>query len=119
ALPSACLSLIRSFVERGGGLLVMGGDTGFAAAGLRGTPLDPLLPVEIEEAAPDWQNGLFQAKAPNPGHPLLDVEGDAAASAKTWASLPPLDGFNRVRGLRPGATALLVDAEARLPGGGP
>ena len=118
ALPAAYLSLIRSFVERGGGLLVMGGDTGFAGAGLRGTPLDPLLPVELEPLAPDWQPGVFSVRAPNPGHPLLDIEGDPAASAKTWAAAPPLDGFNRVRALRPEATALLVDPDVRMPGGG-
>jgi len=118
-LPGVYMSFVRSFVERGGGLLVMGGDTGFAAAGFRGTPLEQMLPVEVEDEAPDWRPGLFTARPPNPGHPLLDIEGDASASAKAWAALPPLDGFNKVRGLKPGATALLVHPEAKLPGGAP
>jgi len=117
-LPVAYLGLVRQFVERGGGLLAVGGPSGFSAGGYRGTPLEELLPVEIEDAPSDWVPGTFLAKATNPRHPLLNLEGDAEASARAWSALPAMDGYNRVHSLRPGATALLCHPTEKLPGGG-
>lgn len=112
------LALIADFVAvRGGGLLVLGGRA-FSDKGLLGTPLEAVLPLELN----DRRGGLVAAELglgrPSAHHtvmvtpeglthPVMRIEtsGDRRAA---WAALPALAASAPLGGPRPGATVLAV-----------
>ena len=87
------LRSLKTYVERGGGLLMVGGYYSFqginGGARYHGTPVEEVLPVEIlpyddRIEVPEGFTPIVKQKA----HPILANLGDA------W---PPLLGFNEVR----------------------
>jgi hypothetical protein len=121
----AQLKDVADFVaERGGGLLVLGGRS-FAQRGLSGTPLEDVLPVELN----DRRGGLVHASLPSDlpahnrltltaegeAHPIMRIGGTAEETRKLWAALPALAASAPLGGPRPGATILAVTT---APGGG-
>ena len=122
----AQLKLAADFVaDRGGGLLILGGRS-FAQRSLAGTPLEEVLPVEIN----DRGGGLVRASLsagdmPAHNHVTLTPEGEAhpimrigaspEETRKMWATLPALAASAPVGGPRPGATILALTT---APGGG-
>ena len=107
------LEMIADFVnERGGTLLTLGGRRAFAEGGYRGTPLEDVLPVVLDEptgTTPTERLAHIRV-APAPAganHPATRIEGSAEESAARWDSLPPVTTTNVVTGLKPGATELL------------
>jgi hypothetical protein len=137
-LSAASWQAIRERVERGTGLIMMGGYHSFGPGGFRGSPLADLLPIEIGPAErqefgqpvrEDMQltGSLMMQPAMPAGaqHPVMQLEGagvrgkaattnSGAALGNIWAQLPALDGANRIeRGdLKPNAQVL---AEANDP----
>lgn len=120
----AQLGMVADFVaERGGGLLVMGGRS-FAGRGLIGTPLEEVLPVELNDRRGGLTSDQIGAVAVGPhntvaltregfGHPVMRI-GAPAEIGTLWAGLPALAGSALVGGPRPGASVLAVVA---APGG--
>jgi uncharacterized membrane protein len=122
----AQLSTIADFVaERGGGLLVLGGRS-FTQRGLAGTPLEEVLPVELN----DRRGGLVRASLgagdlpahnkltvtpEGETHPIMRIGGSADETHRMWAALPALAASATVGGPRPGATVLALTT---APGGG-
>jgi uncharacterized membrane protein len=122
----AQLAMAADFVaERGGGLLVMGGRS-FAQRGLSGTPLEEVLPVELN----DRRGGLVRTSnnadalaahnkvaltAEGETHPIMRIGGNADETRKMWSVLPSLAASAPLGGPRPGATILAVTT---APGGG-
>lgn len=107
------LSMIADFVgDRGGGLLVLGGRNGYAEGGYAGTAVADVLPVYLEEAAPDPGRAFTEvAVTPTPAgesHPVGRLTGEG------WDDLPPLSTLNRIVRAKPGATTLLTGT---TPGG--
>jgi uncharacterized membrane protein len=95
------LRLLKSYVERGGGLMMVGGYLSFqginGAARFHGTPVEEVLPVEIlpyDDRVEVPEGFVPVVKAKN--HPIL--EGFRGA----W---PQLLGFNEVRA-KPDATVI-------------
>jgi uncharacterized membrane protein len=120
----AQLGMAADFVSaRGGGLLVLGGRS-FAQRGLIGTPLEPVLPLELNDrrgvvrAAIDTEGSssgppnTVTLTAEGERHPIMRVAADAR---KTWATLPPLAASATLGGPRPGASVLAVTV---APSGG-
>jgi uncharacterized membrane protein len=121
----AQLAMIADFVsERGGGLLVTGGQS-FARRGLIGTPIEALLPVELDD-----RRGSGPAKAPltagaganqvvltaeGEAHPMMRLGRSGEETRQKWAALPPLASLAALGPPRAGATVLAVSA---APGGG-
>ena len=121
----AQLSLASDFVaERGGGLLVLGGRS-FTQRGLAGTPLEDVLPVELN----DRRGGLVRTSYERPessgaphnklvvtpegeNHPIMRIGGSVDESRKAWNALPQLAASAPLGGPRPGATVLAVTAVA-------
>ena len=110
--------LLRRFVsQRGGGLMMLGGQETFVGGHYHKTPLGELLPVYLNRTAEstDW-----------PLHWELTAEGwlqdwtrlrpTEAAEKKLLASLPGFQTVNRVGGLKPGASLL---AAVTAPDGKP
>ena len=122
----AQLAMAADFVsERGGGLLVMGGRS-FSQRGLSGTPLEEVLPVELN----DRRGGLVRASL-GPGdlpvhnklrltaegetHPIMRIGGSPDETRRMWSALPALAASATLGGPRPGATVLALTT---APGGG-
>jgi len=123
-LTAAQLTLTRAFVaERGGGLLVLGA-RGFQRQGLRDTPLEDVLPLDVGDRG---GTGVVQASA-SPGrnrvvltpagasHPVMQLGTDAESNDKRWAAVPPLAAISPLGGAKPGANVLAVTGG---PGGAP
>jgi uncharacterized membrane protein len=115
------LRMIEEFVSRrGGGLLMLGGRRSFAEGGWAGTPVADALPVLLGEGVRD---SLFHAElhvAPTRdgvGHFVTQVAETERASGDKWRSMPAVTTYNRVDGLKPGATALLTGNGSDFPGG--
>jgi uncharacterized membrane protein len=107
------LRMIADFVgERGGGLLMLGGRHSLAEGGYAGTPVEDVLPVELDPSlASDTTFASFVKVELTPAgrsHFVTQVAGNPDSSAARWASLPELTTLNRVSRLKPGATALLT-----------
>src|SRR5262249_39958331 len=122
----AQLAMLADFVaERGGGLLLMGGRA-FAQRGLTGTPLEEVLPVELN----DRRGGLLRT-ALSPGelqthnkmtltadgemHPIMRLGATSDETRRQWAALPSLAASAPLGAARPGAKILAVTT---APGGG-
>jgi hypothetical protein len=87
--------------------------------GNAGTALEAVLPVELEAQPDSSYFAEVQVEPTRAGglHPALQFAAEPAASGATWQSLPPLSTFNRVRRLKPGATALLAGSGTGVPNG--
>jgi len=122
----AQLTLAAEFVgDRGGGLLVMGGRT-FAQRGLSGTPLEEVLPVDLNDrrgsvvraAASQDLVGAHNKMTVTPDgavHPIMRLAASSEDTRDAWAKLPALAASAPLGGPRPGAKIL---ATTTAPGGG-
>jgi uncharacterized membrane protein len=118
----AQLQMIADFVaERGGGVLVAGGWS-FRERGLAGTPLEAVLPVELD----DRRTGVVRAafvpgtaagrSAPNQLvvtadgalHPIMRLGASGDDTRAKWAALPALAASAPLGPPRPGASVLAV-----------
>ena len=111
------LAMTADFVaRRGGGLLVFGARS-FERAGLAGTPLEEVLPIDLTDrraalvrtaagAAP--AANALALTADGVAHPATRVAVTIAESQKRWAQLPPLASVTTAGGPRPGAQILAV-----------
>jgi uncharacterized membrane protein len=108
------LANIRSWItQKGGGLVMTGGENSFASGGWDGTPVGEILPVNPEKDVSSWQaEGLFKLYAEDLSHPIMTVDDDPAKNAETWRNAPELDGCQAVTP-KQGAKVLA----ARKPGG--
>lgn len=118
-LPTSYLESLRSFVARGGALLVMGGENAFNLGGYRGTPLEEVLPVSLSQGGQDFSPGLFKPRVESPAHPLAKVYDTAEESREAWTALPPLDGWAQFAAVRPGAAVVAVHPSAKTADGRP
>jgi uncharacterized membrane protein len=106
------LRMLADFVgRRGGGLLALGGRRSFAEGGYAGTPLADALPVVLERR-PIEGDSFFAPVRIRPTafgatHPVTQLGTADDALEDRWRSLPALSAVNRIRELKPGASALL------------
>jgi hypothetical protein len=105
------MDAVATFVQRGGGLLMLAGPRHNPSA-YRGTPLEALLPVQLshEEARGDRS---FHATLPVPEnpHPVTLLSSDLGYNQQIWQIATPLWWFQPVARLRPGAQAWLLHSE--------
>jgi uncharacterized membrane protein len=100
---SAHLERLASYVESGGGLVLVGGKDAFAAGGYAGTALDRVVPVAMSEAAEPFEGADFvpawtrAGRAAPVTRALRDLFGDR---------LPELGGANVLGEPREGALVL-------------
>ncbi len=108
------LRMLAEFVrDRGGGLLVLGGRRALGEGGYAGTPLADAVPIELERAGDGAAGEFFQelrVELTPVGrlHPATQIAPTLDSSAARWARVPPLSSVNRVTGVKPGASTLLV-----------
>jgi uncharacterized membrane protein len=110
------LAMTADFVsERGGGLLVLGARS-FDRAGLVGTPLEEVLPVDFTDRRAAFSSSSVAAPAANAvaltgdgaTHPATRVAVTVEDSRKKWSLLPPMAAAVALGAPRPGAQVLAV-----------
>ncbi|MCY3773981.1 MAG: glutamine amidotransferase [Gemmatimonadetes bacterium] len=111
------LEFTEAFVsDRGGGFLMIGGLNSFREGGYAGTPVEDVLPVQLTGG--NWAMGivdhafLLEPAEEGINHPLLRFGSTQEENRAIWNSLPELIGYNRVGGVKPGASVLAIDPEA-------
>jgi uncharacterized membrane protein len=117
------LENIRSYVEGGGGLAMLGGAASFSSGGYYDTPVAAALPVELYGP---WENNVLDRQRFSPVltaagqlHPVTSLRYAAADNLATWKGLPPLEGVNLVVGAKPDATVLATHPRLRTRNGQP
>jgi len=124
ALGDVNLKQLAAEVERGKGLMALGGYHSFDPGGYQHTPLADLLPVEMDRLArqdfgqPDvqrWHVPGPLVMLPVRDHPVTTL-APAARNEEVWRSLPPLRGANRWSGVKqqPGVQ-LLAETPEHVP----
>jgi uncharacterized membrane protein len=118
------LENIRSYVDGGGGLAMLGGATSFSSGGYFGTPVGEALPVELYgpfDRGPilDVQKFTPQLTAAGAVHPVTSLRYVAADNLAVWRSLPQLIGTNLVAAAKPDATVLATHPRLRTAKGQP
>jgi uncharacterized membrane protein len=121
------LAAIAALVHQGLGLAMLGGLHSFGPGGYAETPLADLLPIRMdplerqrlgEAVRPDVHLPgpitMLPAKTPSGKHSLMSLGGKPDEVLRLWKSLPPLDGANRFKGIKPAAQVL-----AETPDGAP
>ena len=111
------LTMTADFVsERGGGLLVLGARS-FDRAGLVGTPLEEVLPVDFTDRRSDLGRAGGGSAPPVNGivltsdgaaHPATRLAVTLEESKKKWAQLPPMASATALGSPRAGAQVLAV-----------
>ncbi|MEP6916290.1 MAG: glutamine amidotransferase, partial [Acidobacteriota bacterium] len=113
-LTRSALEATRAFVaQRGGGLLVLGARS-FGTPGLRETPLEPVLPLQLSDRGdsvlPASTRGINRVALTAAGevHPVMRLGAGLEETRKRWEAAPTLASAVPLGGPRPGATVLAV-----------
>ncbi len=120
-LAASQLNDLNDFVSKfGGGLILLPGKR-FGAASWRGTPIEKLMPVEIDSTRKTLRGADSVDSADKPikveitpagdDSPMLRLSDKAEESKKIWAKLPPIYWDAIVSRAKPGATVLMVDPD--------
>lgn len=110
--------LVEFVDKKGGGLMLVAGEL-FNPLALKGKPLEPLLPIRLDEA----RNPSVTGAPVDAFHPQLTPEGrsspifrlgdDEAASIDIWDRLPPSLWYFEAPRLQPAAVVLAEHPEKR------
>jgi hypothetical protein len=122
ALTAAELRGLAEAVNRGAGLIMLGGFHSFGAGGYYDTSLADVLPVVMDRFERQRLDDPIREDLHLPGplrmrptpfgqrHFALTLAADPKQNAALWAKLPPLDGANKFLKVKPGAV-VLADAD--------
>jgi len=118
------LENIRSYVEGGGGLAMLGGAVSFTSGGYYGTPVAAALPVELygpfdSGSVLDFQKFSPQLTEAGLSHPVTSLRYSPDDNARVWKQLPLLEGINLIAGAKPDATVLAVHPRLKTRAGKP
>lgn len=118
------LENIRSYVDGGGGLAMLGGTASFSSGGYYGTPVATALPVDLygpfdRGALLDTQKFSPQLTEAGQLHPVTSLRYSADDNLAAWKGLPPLEGVNLVAGAKSDATVLAHHPRLKTKGGKP
>ena len=106
---------IVAFVQKGGGLLALGGDAAFENGYAR-SALTDVLPVQFLRSSDTFQERAFALSFPDSRHPILRVSDDPLSDRDAWEVLPPLLSYNRVGAAVSNATVLAHHSTERVDG---
>lgn len=107
---SRYLPLIRDYVKKGGGFVMIGGDQSFSGGMYAGTPIEEILPFSLPPNGRDQVKlGTFNPELSPIGirHPVTSLSLIDAENQAIWSELPPLEGTNKVGRLRRSARTLV------------
>jgi uncharacterized membrane protein len=99
--------------EKGTGLLMMGGFDSFGPS-WHNTPIEKLLPVELEATANQVEGSVKMVPTERGlAHYLLRLDDRAAENKKVWDNLWTLNGYTRLGPTKKGATVLAAVGDAQ------
>jgi uncharacterized membrane protein len=101
--------LIKNFVaQRGGGLLMLGGQESFKEGKYDRTPIGDLLPVYLDNAAALPEDARFRLVLSREGwlEPWVRLRPEEPAERQRLLAMPPFMTMNETRAIKPGATVL-------------
>jgi uncharacterized membrane protein len=108
------MQLIKDFVrQRGGGLLMLGGQESFKNGRFERTPIGDVLPVYLDDLPPAVPDARYQLALSREGWlaPWVRLRSEESTERTRLKAMPAFQTLNRVRGVKPGAT-ILVSATA-------
>jgi uncharacterized membrane protein len=120
------LARLADCVNRGAGLIAIGGFHAFGPGRYDASPLADVLPVGMNRLERQQPNEPARTELHWPGplemrptelgrrHFIMTLSGNAADNAALWAKLPPLEGANKLHDLAPDAM-VLADAGEDKP----
>jgi uncharacterized membrane protein len=103
------MQLVKDFVrQRGGGLLMLGGQESFKNGKFDRTPVGDLLPVYADQVPSFPVGAKFRMALTREGwlEPWIRLRAEEDAERKRLESMPPFQTLNAIRGIKPGATVL-------------
>lgn len=101
------LERIRELVkDKGTGLMMMGGYDTFGNGDWRGTPLEEVLPVQLDAGGQVDGDVAMKPTRDGLNHYLMRLSEHPLDNEALWAKLPKLDGMTRVGKEKPGFTVL-------------
>jgi uncharacterized membrane protein len=102
--------------KRGGGFVMIGGNTSFDSGFWQSTVWDGLIPADMGAGPalgniaqrPGVWGGPFRVKVPKEAarHPIWRIVDDPVKNREALDAMPPFSGTNLIRRLKPAATAL-------------
>lgn len=110
------------FVEkRGGGYVMIGGETAYGRGGWNETRIDRISPVDMGDER--YMDGPFVWEFTEEGfrHPILQISDDPRENKKILKSMPPFYGYNSNLRTKPNAVLLathpvrLTDEQKKMP----
>ena len=109
--PWYYLENVRKYVQEGGAFAMIGGMLAFSQ-GVRGTPIEEILPVALRPDRNDYRTVTQRLVLTEEGkaHPITRLSPDATENQRIWDMLPELDAFNLVGQVKPGATVLGISS---------
>ena len=120
------LGKLAECVNRGAGLIMLGGLNNFGPGGYDNTPLAKLLPVRMDRLERQESNESVRSDLQRPGplkmrptslgrtHFALMLAGNPQENDALWSKLPALDGASKLQPREPGAV-VLADAGEDVP----
>ncbi len=105
------LNNLQKFVmEQGGGFMMIGGDISFSQGGYDDTPLDEILPVNLNTGKDTIDTSRLKAILTHDGlkHPITALDANAERNVAIWENLPELDGCNVTTELKTDAVPLAI-----------
>lgn len=115
-LTPAQIKKLATNVERGSGLLMLGGRLSFGAGAWANTPVADILPVEIPaNAAPNEPDGGLKIRPTNAAAEsyITRIASQPQESAAIWENLPPLPGAHELGKVKPNAAILLETVDQK------
>lgn len=112
-LKPTYLENVRDFVNRGGGLAMIGGPNGFS--GYVRTPLEEILPVILTQKE-DYRRDRplpVQLAAAGRNHPITRLSSDEKENRTLWTEMAPVDGLNLLQAKNTGS--VLVETKGPEP----
>jgi uncharacterized membrane protein len=117
AVSPQALQSIEHLVEHGAGFLMLGGYSSFGNSDWQGTPIERLLPIDLERSRgqieEDRQMVPTQDGLRKFGY-LLRLS-DEKDPKKPWLDLPPLEGLSRLQPSKKGIETVLAESDKQEP----
>jgi uncharacterized membrane protein len=103
---------IAEYVKDGGAFLMLGGENSFSEGAYATSPIEEILPVQLENSPTPPGEEAFAPRLTAQGrrHPATELAPGEVANEAAWGALAQLQGINRTT-LKAGAQALLVHPE--------
>ena len=111
-LPEYLVNIQKWVTEKGGGLIMTGGENSFGKGGWADSPVAAILPVLPDSPLDSFENGLFRPTCENLHHFLTRIDDDPEKNKTFWNAVPELESCQKLQDKK-GADILLRHPSSR------